>query len=55
VSDLSALLRAIVWRRRNAFYAAAVERGIITEVQAEGLMLLHLERDTEQDDRDGGP
>jgi hypothetical protein len=49
---MSELLRTVVWRRRTAFYAEAVRRGIITEKQTEALLLLNLERDDDQDRRE---
>ena len=47
------MLRTIIWRRRTAFYTHAVEAGIIDQATMDKLMLLHLVRDQEQDERDG--
>lgn len=52
MDSVSELLRRVIWDRRNVFYDDAVAREIITRPQAEALMLLHLERDAAQDDRE---
>jgi hypothetical protein len=49
---LSHALRTVIWRKRTALYAEAVRRGLITDEQAEALLLLNLERDDEQDRRE---
>jgi hypothetical protein len=49
---ISHALRTVIWRRRTALYAEAVRRGIITDEQAEALLLLNLERDDAQDRRE---
>ena len=51
--EMEEMLRRVIWRRRRAFYAEAVKRGLITPQQAEALHLLHLERDDAQDRREG--
>ena len=50
--SLEALLRPIIWRRRIAFYDAAVAYGIIDDFQKGELLELHRLRDDEQDERE---
>lgn len=52
LDPMEAALRAVVWRRREAFYSEAVERVIVTREQADDLLALHRERDDEQDRRE---
>jgi hypothetical protein len=49
---VSGLLRKIIWQRREAFYDAAMKRGIVHPRQVAELMQLHKERDDEQDARE---
>lgn len=52
LDPMSQALRRIIWRKRRAYLAEAVRRGIIGESQAAALADLHRERDAELDARE---